>query len=141
MSILCEKIFKIFFCVRQSLNIEQLITICCDCQHKKYDIFKKILILFYQTSVRLIFIEQIQLERIIQIKTYVRLSVKWEKTDGSKGGTKNSNKCSVFPATYKLLHLHTNFILKHLNKNSIKPSKIKHFTNLSSQIPISHPIS
>ena len=57
------------------------------------------------------------------------------------GATKNQNKCSVFPAAYKLVHLHTNFILKHLNKNPTKPSKIKHFINLSYQIPISHPIS
>ena len=57
------------------------------------------------------------------------------------GATKNQNKCSVFPAAYKLGHLHTNFILKHLNKNPTKPSKIKHFINLSYQTPISHPIS
>ena len=64
------------------------------------------------------------------------VSVKWEKTDGSKkGGTKNSNKCSVFPATYKLLHLHTDFILKHLNKNPIKPSKIKHFAHFNPKNP------
>ena len=50
------------------------------------------------------------------------------------GGTKNPNKRSVFPAAYKLVHLYTNFIFKPLNKNYIKPSKIKHFTNLSSQI-------
>ena len=57
------------------------------------------------------------------------------------GATKNQNKCSVFPAAYKLVHLYTNFILKHLNKNLIKPSKIKHLINLSYQIQISHPIS
>ena len=47
------------------------------------------------------------------------------------GGTKNQNKCSVFRAAYKLLHPHTNFILKHLNKNPIKPSKIKHFAHFN----------
>ena len=57
------------------------------------------------------------------------------------GGAKNQNKCSVFPAAYKLVHLHTNFILKHLNKNPTKPSKIKHFTNSLIKTLISHPIS
>ena len=68
----------------------------------------------------------------IQNRTYVLISVKWEKTDGSRaGGSKNSNKCSAFPATYKLDYPHTDFILKHLNKNPIKPSKIKHFTHFN----------
>ena len=57
------------------------------------------------------------------------------------GGSKNSNKCSVFPAAYKLLHLYTNFILKPLNKNPINPSKIKHFTHFNPKTPISHLIS
>ena len=47
------------------------------------------------------------------------------------GGSKNQNKCSVFQAAYKLVHLYTNFILKSLNKNLIKSSKIKHFTNFN----------
>ena len=47
------------------------------------------------------------------------------------GGSKNSNKCSVFPAAYKLLHPHTNLKIKHLNKNPIKPSKIKHFAHFN----------
>ena len=59
----------------------------------------------------------------------------------SIGGSKNSNKCSVFPAAYKLLHPQTDFILKYLNKNPIKPSKIKHFTHFNPKTPISHPIS
>ena len=50
------------------------------------------------------------------------------------GRTKNQNMRSVFQATYKLVHLHTNFILKHLNKNPIKPSKIKHFTHFNPKI-------
>ena len=58
-----------------------------------------------------------------------------------RGGIKNYNKCSVFPAAYKLNYLHTNFILKTPNKNPIKPSKIKYFTNLSYQTLISPPIS
>ena len=33
------------------------------------------------------------------------------------GGSKNSNKCSVFPAAYKLVHLHTNLIFKHSIQN------------------------
>ena len=33
------------------------------------------------------------------------------------GGTKNQNKCSVFPAAYKLVHLHTNLIFKHSIQN------------------------
>ena len=33
------------------------------------------------------------------------------------GGTKNQNKCSVFQAAYKLLHLHTNLIFKHSIQN------------------------
>ena len=83
-----------------------------------------------------------QFEQIRQIQTYVRISVKWEKTDGSKrGGTKNSNKCSVFPATYKLLHLHTNFILKHLNKTPSNPVKSSISLTLTPKIQISHPIS
>ena len=57
------------------------------------------------------------------------------------GGTKNSNKCSVLPATYKLDYLPTNFILNHSNKNSNKPSKIKHFTHFNHLTSISHPIS
>ena len=33
------------------------------------------------------------------------------------GGSKNSNKCFVFPAAYKLVHLHTNLIFKHSIQN------------------------
>ena len=33
------------------------------------------------------------------------------------GGGKNSNKCFVFPAAYKLVHLHTNLIFKHSIQN------------------------
>ena len=33
------------------------------------------------------------------------------------GGSKNSNKCSAFPAAYKLVHLHTNLIFKHSIQN------------------------
>ena len=57
------------------------------------------------------------------------------------GRTKNQNMCSVFQAAYKLVHLYTNLILKHLNKNLIKPSKIKHLINLYYQIQISYSIS
>ena len=39
------------------------------------------------------------------------------------GGSKNQNKCSVFPAAYKLVHLYTNLIFKHLNKNYKNPVK------------------
>ena len=51
------------------------------------------------------------------------------------GGTKNQNKCSVFRAAYKLLHPHTNLKIKHLNKNPIKPSKIKHFAHFNPKNP------
>ena len=75
---------------------------------------------FYQTSVRLFFVHIIQ----IQDKTYVRVSVIWGKTDFSKvGGTKNQNKCSVFPAAYKLVHPHTNLIFKHSTKIQSNPVK------------------
>lgn len=40
-----------------------------------------------------------------------------------RGGTKNQNKCSVFPAAYKLDYLHTNLKIKPLNKNYQNPSK------------------
>ena len=56
-------------------------------------------------------------------------------------GTKNQNKCSVFPAAYKLVHPQTDFILNHLTQNPIKSSKIKHFTNSLIKTLISHPIS
>ena len=39
------------------------------------------------------------------------------------GGTKNQNKCSVFPAAYKLVHLHTNLIFKHSIQNLQTPTK------------------
>ena len=51
------------------------------------------------------------------------------------GGTKNQNKCSVFRAAYKLLHPHTNLKIKHLNKNPIKPSEIKHFAHFNPKNP------
>ena len=57
------------------------------------------------------------------------------------GGGKNWIKCFISPAAYKLVHLYTNLKTKPLNQNLIKPSKIKNFTNLSYQTPISHQIS
>ena len=56
-------------------------------------------------------------------------------------GIKNYNKRSVFPAAYKLVHLHTNFILKTPNKNPTKPNKIPTFHPSTSKILISPPIS
>ena len=111
-----------------------------------FDIFKNIFADIFQTNVRLFYIQlhpvlmDIRTDQARQ--TYVRLSVKWEKTDFSKvGGTKNQNICSIFPVAYKLVHLHTNFILKHLNKNPTKPSKIKRFTHFNPKILISYLIS
>ena len=87
---------------------------------------------FYRTYVRLFIVNQ----NICSI-----LGKMGKNRLFKEGRTKNQNVCSVFPAAYKLLHLHTNFILKHLNKNLIKPSKIKHLINLYYQTLISHPIS
>ena len=94
-----------------------------------FDIFKKnFFILFYSL--------------VFKNKTYVRLSVKWEKTERSwVGGVKNWNGSVVFHSGHKLVHLHTNLKIKLPNQNPIKPSKIKHLTNSYYQTPISHPIS
>ena len=45
------------------------------------------------------------------------------------GGIKNQNKCSVFPAAYKLLHLHTNLKIKPLKQNIQKSNKIPIFNH------------
>lgn len=71
---------------------------------------------------------------VFQIKTSVRLSVKWEKTDFLCGGSKNQNKCSVFHVVYKLVHLYTNLIFKHLNKNPTKHNKIPTFPPFTPKI-------
>ena len=71
------------------------------------------------------------------------------------GRTKNQNKCSVFPAAYKLDYLHTNFIFKPLTQNHQNPTKSPFFnhpppksqyrpqyrktTQKSTFLPISHP--
>ena len=57
------------------------------------------------------------------------------------GRTKNQNKCSVFLAAYKLVHLHTNLKIKPLNQNPPNPNKITTFQTSTPKIPISHPIS
>ena len=93
-----------------------------------FDIFKKNFIPFYQTNVRLLFCSY---SPVFKNKTYVRLSVKWEKTDSYSrvivGRIKNQNKCSIFPTAYKLVHLHTNLKIKPLNQNHHKPTKIPLF--------------
>ena len=76
-----KRFLKYFFVSVNLLTLNSLLQYVVIVNTKNTIFLKKILILFYQTSVRLIFIEQIQLERIIQIKTYVRISVKWEKTE------------------------------------------------------------
>lgn len=43
------------------------------------------------------------------------------------GGTKNQNKCSVFRAAYKLLHLHTNLIFKYSIQNLQNTTKSPFF--------------
>ena len=45
------------------------------------------------------------------------------------GGSKNSNNCSVFPAAYKLVHLHTNLIFKHSIQNLQNTTKSPLFTH------------
>ena len=113
-----------------------IVTWCTLCVNYFFRYFQKY---FCRTNVRLFLCLY---SPVFKIQTYVRLSVKWEKTDVLRWGrTKNQNVCSVFPTAYKLVHLYTNFILKPLNKNPIKPSKIKHFTHFKPKTLISHPIS
>ena len=50
------------------------------------------------------------------------------------GGTKNQNKCSVFRAAYKLLHLHTNLIFKHSIQNLQNPTKSSLFNQSNPKI-------
>ena len=57
------------------------------------------------------------------------------------GGTKNSNKCSVFPAAYKLDYPHTNLKINPLTQNHQNPNKIPTFQPSTIQIPLSHQIS
>ena len=94
-----------------------------------FDIFKK----FYSNICSIILFPN---SPVFKIQTFVLFSVKWENTDFLRvGGGKNQNVCSVFPAAHKLVHLHTNFIFNPLNKNPIKPSKIKHFTHFNHKNP------
>ena len=99
---------------------------------QKIRYFQKIFILFIQTSVRLFYTHIIQFS-----KTNIHFAFgKMGKNRAFYiGGTKNQNKCSVFRAAYKLLHPHTNLKIKHLNKNPIKPSKIKHFAHFNPKNP------
>ena len=100
-----------------------------------FDIFKKN---FYSIFIVQMFDYILLIYSSFQNRTYVRLSVKWENTEFSyMGGSKNQNKRSVFRATYRLVHLHTNLILKHFKK-SLKNSR---FPNFSPQNQISSCIS
>ena len=87
---------------------------------------------FYRTNVRLYSALIVQFLKYKQMFYFGKMG---KNRAFYIGGTKNQNKCSVFRAAYKLLHPHTNLKIKHLNKNPIKSSKIKHFAHFNPKNP------
>ena len=84
-------------------------------------------ILFYQTSVRLFYAQTVQIQNTNICSPLGNLG---KNRRFESGGSKNQNKCSIFPSAYKLDYLHTNLILKH----SKKSLKINTFRKFSSKI-------
>ena len=124
---------------------------------QKIRYFKNFFIQFYQTSVRLYSAQIVQIQKQNICSTFGKMG-KNRRIKG--GGSKNSNKCSVFPAAYKLVHLHTNLIFKHsiqnlqnttkspfshhpiqnsnIAPNIVKPKENQHFNTPHNSIPINN---
>ena len=108
-----KRFLKYFFVSVNLLTLNRLSQYIVIVNTKNTIFLKNILILFYQTSVRLYSAQIVQIQKQNIRSTFGKMG---KNRRIMSGGIKNQSKCSVFPAAYKLDYPHTNLIFKHSNK-------------------------